>query len=67
MRKYLNNLTVEMLQKERDELLGTTVSDIRALAPYVKAVTDNGSICVIGGEETIMENSDLFKNLVNLL
>ena len=61
---YIAGLTDEMLQKERDEVLSVTNEKIRALAPYVKAVTDSGIICAIGGEDKIQEAGENFSNIV---
>lgn len=64
---YLIGLTEEDMQKDRDEILSTTVEDIRALSTIVKAVTDAGYICVLGNEQKIEENRDLFTEVKNLI
>lgn len=61
---YIAGITDEMLQKERDEVLSVTNEKIRALAPYVKAVTDSGIICAIGGEDKIEAAGENFDNIV---
>lgn len=63
---YLTRLDHDVLQKERDEVLSTTVEDIRKLAPLTKAVLDAGNLCVIGNEGKIEEASDLFHVTRNL-
>ncbi len=63
---YLSGLTFEKLQAERDAVLNADTAAIRALAPYIKAVIEQNNICVIGAEEKIKENSDLFKSVENL-
>lgn len=57
---WLSGLTEEQLQKERDEVLGASQEDIRALAPIAEAILDSGCICVIGGEEKIADAQDMF-------
>lgn len=57
---YVSGLTEQMLQKERDEVLGATVEDVRALACMVKAVLDDGYFCVVGNEDKINEAKDMF-------
>ena len=57
---YISGLTEQMLQKERDEVLGATVEDIRALSGMVKAVLDDGYFCVVGNEDKINEAKDMF-------
>jgi len=57
---YLCNDSVEKIQKERDEILGCTSSDISSLYRYVDKLKDNESICVIGSEEEIDKEKKLF-------
>lgn len=57
---YLCNDSFEKIQKERDEILGCTSADIRALAAYIRKMKENSSICVVGGEEEIDKEKDLF-------
>ena len=57
---YLSHVTNEMLAKERAQILAARPEDIRALAPVLKAVLDTGSLCVIGGDEKVEANKELF-------
>ncbi len=63
MNAYLINVTLEDLQKERDEILSTTQEDIRALAPYIEAVLADRGICVIGNEAKIRESEARFSQI----
>ena len=63
---YLTNLTYQDIQKERDQVLTAKEEDIRALKSHVKAVLKPNNICVIGGEEKIEEQKQLFKEVKNL-
>lgn len=67
MSAYLSNIGYEDIQKERDEVLHVTKEDIRALADYVKAMLDDECICVVGNEEEIRKNEDLFMHMENLI
>ncbi len=60
MTAYISGTTLEEIQKIRDEILGTSVEDIRALAPYVEAILKKGAVCVVGNEEKINAAKDLF-------
>lgn len=40
--------------------------DIRALAPYLKAVLSQKHICVIGNEAKLEEQKELFETVRNL-
>ncbi|MCM1104555.1 MAG: insulinase family protein [Clostridium sp.] len=64
---YLSGYGNEELQKERDEVLHVTVEDIRALADYIQAMLDEGSICVVGNEDEIRKNDTFFMNMGNLV
>ena len=64
---YIAGLTVEDLQKERDEVLNVTIEDIRALHAVIQAFLDAGNICVIGNESRITENKDMFKEIKSLI
>ena len=66
MLAYFAELTEEMLLKERNEVIGVTVEDIRALAGPVSAVLDKKHICVIGNEGKVQENQDLFDVVTDL-
>lgn len=57
---YLAGVTEEMLQKERDQVLGCTQEDIRNLEPIVAAVANGGVICAIGNEDKIKEANEQF-------
>ncbi len=63
---HLNHINEEMLRKERMQILEATNADIRALSKVVKAILDERSICVIGSEEKIEQNKDLFDEIKDL-
>ncbi len=63
---YLKKLTLEELQAERDEILRATDADIRALADLVEAVLSDGNFCVIGNENNIQKEKELFMNIRSL-
>ena len=63
---YMNGLTEEDIQKERDEILNATAEDIRKIAEPIRAVLSQECICVVGSEEMVGQNKDLFKEIKNL-
>lgn len=65
MNLYMNRVSEEMIQKERCQILEAQQEDIRKLAPVVEAVLKADQICVIGGEEKIEEDRELFQNITN--
>ncbi len=63
---YLCGITEEILKKEREQVLNTTSEDIQALAPLMEAILADGSICVIGSEEKIEADKELFQETKEL-
>ena len=63
---YQSGMTVEMVQKERNQILESRPETIRSLAPYVEAIISDGAICAIGNENKIEENKEIFATVRNL-
>lgn len=61
-----SGLSYDEVQKERDQVLNCTQSDIRALAPFTECIKDSGYVCILGSEEKINENKDLFSDIRTL-
>jgi len=66
VRRYLRGDTLAMLQKERDEILGTSVDDLKGFAKMVKEVMAQNFLCVVGNEKKIEDEKDLFKKILPL-
>ena len=66
MSAFLTNQTLEDLQKERDEVLSAGQEDIRALAAHIRAFMKDDCLCVVGNEEKLREEKDMFLHLENL-
>lgn len=64
---YLEGITYEQIQKERNEILNAQPEDIRRFADLVEAVLKKDSICVIGNENMIKESAGLFENVEKLI
>ena len=64
---YLGERSFEQIQKNRDELLSTTVEDLRKLSGAVAAITEAGHICVIGSESKITEEKERFEHVEQLI
>ena len=63
MNLYMNHVTEDMLRQERAQILEAGQEDIRALADIVQTVLDAGLICVIGSEEKIEQQKQLFEEV----
>ena len=57
---YMTHYTTERVQKDRDELLATDAATIRNLAAYIRAFMADDCLCVVGNEQKIKEQKDLF-------
>lgn len=66
MGAWLMGLNYETVQKERDQVLSCECEDIRALAPYLKAILSQNNLCVIGNEKRLEEQKELFETVRNL-
>ena len=64
---YFSKVTEEMLQKERDQILGAQKEDIQALAALVEAVLADEQICVVGSETAISKAEDVFMEVKPLI
>ena len=63
MNLYMCHISEDMILEERNQILDAEEKDIRALADIVKAVLDANLLCVIGSEDKIEEQKDLFKEV----
>jgi Zn-dependent M16 (insulinase) family peptidase len=66
VQRYLKGDTLAMLQKERDEILATTVEDLKGFAPLVEKVMAQDMLCVVGNEKKIADEKELFKKILPL-
>ena len=66
MSAWMTGLSFQDVQKERDEVLSCGCPQIRALAPYLKAILSQNCLCVIGNEEKLEEQKDMFGRLESL-
>lgn len=63
---YLTGTTQASLQKIRDEVLSTTVEDLRALAGRIACAMDENYICAVGNASQIEADHEIFKTVTNL-
>ena len=66
MTAYLQGMSFEELQEERNQVIGATDADIRVLKDLVASVLEEQNICVVGNEEALQKEAGLFKELKNL-
>lgn len=63
---YIRKITDEDLQRERDEVLATDTKKIRNTSEIISNLMSKNYICVLGNEEKIKKNSELFNKTYNL-
>lgn len=66
MSAYLEGITYEEIQKEREDVLYAKAEDIRNLADEVQTILDQNHLCVIGNENMIKDAKNLFDNVEKL-
>jgi hypothetical protein len=66
MAAYLENLPFSEVQRERDEILAAQPQDIRALSELIASILSDGCLCVVGNENAIRSEKDLFFSVQGL-
>ena len=66
VRRYVMKLDQANIQKEREEILGTTAEDLRGFAKMIDEIMAKDYLCVVGNEKKIEEQKDLFKSVEKL-
>ncbi|MGN0316653.1 MAG: insulinase family protein [Lachnospira sp.] len=64
---YISNTDYEFLRKEREEILNADVNSIRALAPYIECAMKQNYLCVVGNQDKIQDEEDLFDEIKPLI
>ena len=64
--EYFSKLTFEDKQRERDEILATTLAEIKQFAQLMRDISKQNVFCVLGSETKIKDNEKLFKNVLNI-
>ena len=59
-------LTQAMIDREREEILGTTVADLKAKGEMIDALMAENVLCAVGSEAKIKENGELFDALITI-
>ena len=59
--RLLTGITYDDILKYREELLSTTNEDLKSFAPIIKDLIDESNLCVIGNENEVKKNSNLFE------
>ena len=63
---YLVGRDNDAIQRERDELLSSSLSDLNTLGESLKPCTQNAAYCTVGNAENIENNKDLYDEIIKL-
>jgi len=63
---YFNGISKEDLQRDREEVLSTTVEDIAGFSGMTQDILDQKAYCVYGNADKIEKDKKLFEHLVKL-
>lgn len=63
MKAVREGMTDDKRQAVKDEVLGTSVLDIKAFAPLIKAVSDKNVIAAVGGSRLAKEGEGVFTKI----
>lgn len=66
-RLYLRGASYAARQKRRDQLLSTTVEDIRRLAPAIEACMAENNLCVFGNAQVLKDQAEIFQKLTPVM
>lgn len=60
MNLYMNKVSADMIREERNQILDATQDDIRSLYRVAEAILRADQLCVVGSEEKIEEDREMF-------
>ncbi len=63
---YFNRLNSDFYQKERDQVLRITIEDLKNYSGMIQGIIDQNVLCVYGNSQKIEQNSNLFKNIIEI-
>ncbi|MDD6796518.1 MAG: hypothetical protein PUE01_14135 [Clostridiaceae bacterium] len=63
---YICGITYEDNQKVKDEILDTSLNDIKSFAGMIKKVMEQNTCCVVGNKENIEKSKEVFECIENM-
>ena len=63
MAAYLQDISYDEVQKERDQILTATQEDIRGLKDMIASVLEENNLCAVGNEEVLQAGKEMFMEL----
>ncbi len=63
---YFKNISKENIRKERNEILSTTIEDIKHFAKILDSIDDKYFVCAVGNSEKIENSKEYIKSIKSL-
>jgi hypothetical protein len=63
---HLTGRTHELKQQYREELLSTSLEDLKGYAPLFEKIRDAGNVCALGNEDKLKKSKSVFGQLVKV-
>lgn len=63
---YITGVTREDLQREREEILGASISELKQYSALFSEAMEKNYLCVLGNENKIKDNNSKFNNLIRI-
>jgi presequence protease len=63
---FFSGLTQAIIQNQRDEILSTTVQDIKSFGDMLSKITAQNEFCIFGSKTKIMDNKGIFNKIINV-
>ncbi|MFI3209608.1 MAG: insulinase family protein [Peptostreptococcaceae bacterium] len=64
---YMRKISLEDLQRERNEVLSTTYEKIREFYKVIESVMNKDFLTVVGDENKIKEEQNIFNTIINMM
>ncbi|MCP4215434.1 MAG: peptidase, partial [bacterium] len=65
--RHFYNLKFETIQKERTEVLNTTIEDMKAMSKMVSDVMKENVLCIYGNEDKLKNSKGIFDKFVQVV
>lgn len=63
---YFSGIKQNDIQKERNEILSTTIEDIKNYGDMLNKITEQRDFCIFGNQGKINDNKDIFNSIIDV-
>ncbi len=64
---FLTGITFDDIQRDRDELLNVDADILHGLSRYIEAFMSDDIICVVGSQDAVNDNKEMFKTTEKII